>query len=105
MAESLGGLVEALKWQSVGRNSQDKYNLHWVQWKHWCWLMEIPALLPRARPTENALQIIYFAVYLFLHSWNTKERETHHGIIASKVSTIRWYHRVLTVSSPGTGQK
>jgi hypothetical protein len=100
MVESLGGLVEALKRQSVGRNSQDKNNRHWIHWKHWCGLMEMPALLPRARPTENALQFSYFAVYLFLHGWNTKERKKQHGIIASKVSAVRWYHRVLTGHEP-----
>jgi hypothetical protein len=100
LAESLGGLVEALKWQSVGRNSQDKYRRHWVQCKHWCGLMEIPVLLPRTRPTENALQFSYFAVHLFLHIWNTNERGDPHGTIASKVSAIRWYHRVLTGYEP-----
>lgn len=100
MAESLGSLVEALKWQSVGRNSQAKYNRHWLQWKHWCELMEMPALLPRSRPVENTLQFSSYAVYLFLHGWNTKERGNQHGTIASKVSAIRWHHRVLTGYEP-----
>jgi hypothetical protein len=100
MTESLGGLVEAFMWQSVSRNSQDKYHCHWVQWKHLCGLMEMPALLPRTRPTENALQFSYFAVYLFFHGWNTNEQGNQHGTIASKVSAIRWYHRVLTGYEP-----
>jgi hypothetical protein len=62
--------------------------------------MEMPALLPRAKPTENALQFSYFAVYLFLHGWNTKERGNQHRTIASKVSAIIWHHRVLTGYEP-----
>jgi hypothetical protein len=62
--------------------------------------MKIAALLPRARPTENALQFSYFAVYLFLHGWNSKERGIQHGTIASKVFAIRWHHRVLTGYEP-----
>jgi hypothetical protein len=60
----------------------------------------MPALLPRTSPTWNALQFSYFAVYLFLHGWNTKERGNQHGTIASKISAIRWYHRVLTGYEP-----
>jgi hypothetical protein len=102
MAESLGSLVETLKWQSVGRNSQDKYNRYWNQWEHWCKLMEMSSQLSRSRSVANTLQFSSFAVYLMLHGWSTKEHGNQHGTIANKISTIRWHHHILTGYGPET---
>jgi len=64
--------------------------------------MGMPAVLPRTAAASNAIQFGSFAVYLFLHGWNTKDRGNQHGTIASKVSAIRWYHQVLTGYDPET---
>ena len=64
--------------------------------------MELPAILPRSNTAANTLQFGSYAVYLFLHGWNRKERGNQHGTIASKISAIRWHHRVLTGFDPDT---
>lgn len=102
MAESLKDLVDALKWQSVGRHSKDIYHRHWAQWTHWCRVMGMPVVLPRTATASNTAQFGSFAVYLFMYGWNTGDRGNQHGTIASKISAIRWHHRALIGYDPET---
>lgn len=62
--------------------------------------MEMPAILSQHELAANTLQFGAFAVFLFLHGWNAKERGNQHGTIASKISAIRWYHRALVGYEP-----
>ncbi len=59
-------------------------------------MMEMPAVLPHKELSANTLQQGAFAVFLFL------ERGNQHGTIASKISAIRWHHRVLVGYEPET---
>lgn len=65
-------------------------------------MMEWPSLLPRSTIAANTLQFSSYAVFLFLHGWNTKDCGNQHGTIASKISAIRWHHRILTGYDPET---
>ncbi len=64
--------------------------------------MEMPVVLSHKKLPVNTLQLGAFAVFLFLHGWNTQERGNQHGTIASKISVIRWHHRVLVGYEPET---
>jgi hypothetical protein len=102
MAESLSGMAEALQWKSLAGNRQEKYKGHWMQWRQWCQMMEMPAVLPHKELSTYTLQRGAFAVFLFLYGWNTRERGNQHGTIASKISAIRWHHRALVGYEPAT---
>ena len=65
-------------------------------------MMDMPAVLPQKELAANTLQLGAFAVFLFLHGWNTQERGNQHGTIASKISAIRWHHRALAGYEPET---
>jgi len=65
-------------------------------------MMEMPVVLPHKERSTNTLQLGAFAVFLFLYGWNTRERGNQHGTIASKISAIRWHHRVMVGYEPET---
>jgi hypothetical protein len=88
-------MTDALRWKALAGNSQDKYKGHWIQWRQWIQIMEMPAVLPHKEVSAKTLKLGAFAVFLSPHGWNTRERGNQHGILASKISAIRWHHRVL----------
>jgi hypothetical protein len=102
MAEYLTGMSEALRWKFLAVSSQDKYKGLWTQWQQWCQMMEMPVALPHKELSANTLKLGAFAVFLFLHGWNTRERGSQHGTIVSNISAIRWHHRALAGYEPET---
>jgi hypothetical protein len=65
-------------------------------------MMEMPVVLPHKELSTNTLQLGAFALFLFLHGRNSRERCNQHGTIARKISAILWHHRVLVGYEPGT---
>jgi hypothetical protein len=97
MAEFLGGLVEALKWKSVGRNSQVKPPLDTMETLVWANGNASSDALGEADGECTAVQLFHgvpLPPQLEDEGTRTKMGPSRN------VSAIRWYHRVLTWYEP-----
>ena len=62
--------------------------------------MQVTIILTKEDANENTAQLGAFGVYCFYYGMNMKKKGNQHGTIASKISAIRWHHRLLVGYEP-----
>ena len=63
--------------------------------------MRYEHLLSEKNEKKNTAQLGSYAVYLFQYGMNKERKGNQFGIIAGKLSAVRWYHRRLAGYEPG----
>ncbi|KAE9084924.1 hypothetical protein PF007_g21334, partial [Phytophthora fragariae] len=88
----------ALQQRSLANSSRRQYRTTWGQWWTFCSQLGVSVWLPANRPYSQSIRLTLFAVYCWVGRLPSGRISA--GSVRSKLSHIRWYHRLYADCDP-----
>jgi hypothetical protein len=98
LTEYLFQRMLALQHRSLANSSRRQYGITWRQWNQFCSDLGFSVWLPADRPNIQSLRMALFAVYCW--TGRLRSGRSSANSIWSKLSHIKWYHRIYAGSDP-----